>query len=76
VTAGPAWWTAADAAELDVLVFELVEAAWPHRECARCRELGTWCPPMVEAAETVLTWRRGRNLLSRAEFLRGLEASA
>lgn len=66
----PMDWTAADQAELDVLVWELVRAAWAHRECARCRELNTWCPPLAEAAGAVLDWRRGRRLLSRAEALR------
>lgn len=76
MSTAPAWWTAADAAEFDVLVFQLVEAAWAHRKCARCRDLGTWCPPMAEAAEAVLTWRRGRSLLSRAEHLRALQEAA
>lgn len=74
MTEASAWWTAADAAELDVLVFRLVEAAWAHRKCIRCRELGTWCPPMREAAEAVFNWRRARRLLSRAEYLRALQA--
>jgi hypothetical protein len=87
VNEAPAWWTAADQAELDVVIWELVGAGFAHRDCARCQELNTWCPPMAEAAEAVLTWRRGRNLLSRAEhlraregaraeFLRGLEVAA
>ena len=34
----PAWWTAADEAELDVLVHALVAGYWEHRErCAACR---------------------------------------
>lgn len=68
----PAWWTDADAAELDAIIHALVRAGWAHQECARCRELGTWCPPMREAAEAALDWRRARALLSRAEFLRAL----
>ena len=68
----PAWWTAADEAELDAIVHALVKAAWAHRDCSRCKALGTWCPPMREAAEAALDWRRARALLSRAEFLRAL----
>jgi hypothetical protein len=67
-----AWWTDADAAELDAIIHALVNAAMAHKECARCRELGTWCPPMREAAEAALDWRRARRLLSRAEFLRAM----
>ena len=66
------WWTAADEAELDAIIHALVKVAWAHRDCACCRELGTWCEPMREAAEQALDWRRSRALLSRAEFLRAL----
>lgn len=66
------WWTAADEAELDAIIHALVKAARAHRDCARCHALGTWCPPMREAAEEALDWRRARHLLSRAEFLRAL----
>lgn len=35
----PAWWTLADEAELELLVRELVEAAFVHRErCQACAE--------------------------------------
>jgi hypothetical protein len=71
----PAWWTAADDAELDVIVWALVGAGLAHRECAACRRLGRYCPPMAEAVEAVLDWRRARNLLSRAEHLRALQAA-
>jgi hypothetical protein len=63
-------WTAADQAELDVLVDALVRAGFAHKGCAACHRLNTWCPPMREAAEAVLDWRRARALLSRAEYLR------
>jgi len=66
-------WTEADQAELDYLIFRLVEAGWAHRSCARCRALGTWCPPMRTAGEGVLEWRRGRALKSRADALRELQ---
>ena len=71
----PAWWTAADDAELDVIVWDLVRAGFAHRDCLRCRELGAYCEPMRAAVEAVLDWRRARNLLSRAEHLRALQAA-
>lgn len=46
----PAWWSAADSAEQDVLVAELVRGAFDHRE--RCRA----CSP--EPCATVSAWRR------------------
>jgi hypothetical protein len=69
----PAWWTDADEAELDVLVNAFVGAACAHKACVRCRELNTWCPPMISAFEAVLEWRRSRQLRSRAEWLRARE---
>jgi hypothetical protein len=73
MTTGFLGWTRADEAELDCIVHELVKAAWAHRDCARCKELGTWCPPMRDAAEAALEWRRARRLLSKAAFLRHLQ---
>lgn len=64
------WWTAADQAELDVLVNALVRAGFAHRDCQRCRAVNTWCPPMAGAADAFLDWLRARELLSRAEWLR------
>ena len=72
---GPArlgsWWTAADGAELDVLLYELVRGVSEHRErCARCAEGFPPCPHVRRAIEAVLEWRAARALLSRAEWLR------
>jgi hypothetical protein len=67
-------WTAADQAELDCLIWELVDRLPEHRErCARCRaqkEAGFPCPHVGAAIDAVLDWRRRRALLSRAESLR------
>ena len=72
---GPArlgsWWTAADGAELDVLLYELVRGVSEHRErCARCAAGHPPCPSVRGAIQAVLYWREARALLSRAEWLR------
>jgi hypothetical protein len=70
------WWTAADAAELDVLVYELVSRYFEHRPlCASCAAGDPPCPHVREAIEAVVDWREARALLSRAEYLR-VERSA
>lgn len=70
-------WTAADAAEQDALINELVRCFFEHRDtCDHCL---AWkaklpgslpCPDLHTAIEIVLEWRRHRELLSRAEALR------
>jgi hypothetical protein len=67
------WWTEADAAELDLLIHELVKVAVFHeRRCSICRqERGILhCSPMGEAIEAVIEWRDGRVLQSKANWLR------
>jgi hypothetical protein len=67
------WWTPADQAELDLLAFEFVRAARVHRlECLICLAGGPWCPRLAEAFAAVLEWRDGRELRSRAAWLRKL----
>lgn len=70
-------WTAADAAELDVLTYELVDSYFTHRE--RCDHCLAWqarlpgsmpCPYVASAISIALEWRIKRELLSRAEQLR------
>lgn len=68
-------WTAADAAEQDVLIDELVICYFEHLEtCDKCQarrvRRGEPCPRLQTAIEIVLDWRRRRELLSRAEELR------
>jgi hypothetical protein len=71
------WWTAADEAELDLLVHEFVKTAFRHREaCAICRAGGPWCRPLSEAFEVVLDWRAGRVLRSKADWLRARQEAA
>jgi hypothetical protein len=72
------YWTDADAAELDVLIWELVKVAMIHRErCATCAgERGILnCAPMGEAIEAVIDWRNGRVLKSKAAWLRARQAA-
>ena len=72
------YWTEADAAELDVLIWELVKAVMIHRErCATCAgERGIlYCAPVCEAIEAVIEWRNGRVVKSKAAWLRARQAA-
>jgi hypothetical protein len=72
------WWTPADQAEFDVLTWELLRCKRAHEQCAVCRSLppGFPCPPLGDAIDAVIEWHAGRNLLSRAEWLRRLQEKA
>jgi hypothetical protein len=70
----PPWWTEADQAELDVLVNELVRAGFAHRAgCSICSARAGWCEAMRDALEGLVEWRRGRELRSKAAWLRARE---
>lgn len=63
-------WTAADQAELDVLLWELIDGYFDHRAtCEPCQARAN-CPRWHDAIDVVLGWRHRRQLLSRAEQLR------
>jgi hypothetical protein len=67
----PAWWTAADQADLDLLIFEFVKvAALHHERCSTCKAGAGWCPALSGACEELVEWRDGRMLASRATYLR------
>jgi hypothetical protein len=69
-----AWWTEADAAELDMLVHELASSYFEHRErCVSCAAAYPPCPHVRRAIEAVIAWRESRSLLSKAEYLREQE---
>jgi hypothetical protein len=69
----PPWWTEADEAERDLLVFELVRHLPAHAaRCRACQERRD-CPHAQEALEIFLEWQTGRRLLSRATYLRDRE---
>ena len=64
-------WTPADAAELDVLIYELTRSYFEHRaNCASCAAEYPPCAHVRRAIESVLEWREARELRSRAEWLR------
>ena len=63
-------WTEADQAELDLLVFELVENAWPHQGKPG------FAQALEEAAGAVATWRRHRELRTIAAHLRARQDPA
>lgn len=66
------WWTAADAAELDVLVRELVDEVFEHRPtCATCTAGYPPCPQVRAAVDAVVEWLDTRVGRSRAAWLRG-----
>jgi hypothetical protein len=67
----PVVWSPADVAEWDLLLFEFVDAVLVHRErCAVCAQGGPWCQPLRECFESLLHWRRGRELRTLAARLR------
>lgn len=64
-------WSAADDAELDVLVDAFVGAVLAHRTgCAVCCAGGPWCAPLAECFDGLVAWRRSRALRSKAVWLR------
>jgi hypothetical protein len=73
----PAYWTAADEAEFDVLAWELVRAIQEHAPaCESCRAGWPPCPKVGAAIQAALDWQHGRMLSSRAEYLRSGQALA
>lgn len=71
------WWTDADQAELEALVWELTAAVAEHRErCASCQAerrrepISLPCPHVSSAIAVVVDWRDRRSLISRARWLR------
>jgi hypothetical protein len=73
----PAYWTAADQAELEVLAWELVGTVRKHRAACEVCEAGfPPCPRVTAAVEIAVEWVRGRELRSRAEYLRHIEELA
>ena len=65
------YWTAADAAELDVLIFEFVRVHALHvPACETCRQGGPWCARLLASFEAILEWRQARELRSKAQYLR------
>lgn len=69
----PWWWTAADQAELDVLLWVLVTDVFEHRgKCRICLDPARVlpCPRIGTAIGEVVEWYRLRVLLSKAEGLR------
>lgn len=68
------WWTPADAAEQAVLVRELVDWDFAHREagCDTC-EYVTYCPERRRRIEELLDWRDNRSARSLAAELRAIQ---
>ena len=67
----PAVWTAADAAECQLLLDEFVDAAWIHQErCSVCSNGGPWCEPLAECFASLLAWRTWREHLTIVTRLR------
>jgi hypothetical protein len=71
------WWTDADQAEADTIAWLLADLLPQHwQECLWCEHApvtGLYnCPQVLAVFQAVEDWRTGRDLLSRAEFLREL----
>ena len=68
---GLPYWTPADAAELDVLLHAFVQVHARHLPtCAVCSGYGPWCQPLRDSFDAILEWREGRELRSKATYLR------
>jgi hypothetical protein len=67
----PPYWTAADDAELMVLVQELVDGIYEHNErCSICSRGEAWCAHVREAFDVVLDWIERRRAASFAPVMR------
>jgi hypothetical protein len=72
----PTWWTDADAAELDVVAWQLVHSYTDHlNRCPACARGDRSCRALQRALDAITEWLSFRRLLSRAEYLRRLEGS-
>lgn len=70
----PWWWTEADEAELDLLLWTLVDAYFEHKEhCEVCFLGKERCEQVVEAVREAADWTHFRQLRSKAEALRFLQ---
>jgi hypothetical protein len=69
------WWTTADAAELDVITWQLVDSVRSHRDagCEVCAAGYPPCPKVRKAITVAVEWRAARILLSRATWERSRE---
>jgi hypothetical protein len=64
-------WTEADGAELDLVVHEMVDDVFEHRQgCETCAAGYPPCPWVRAAVERVIEWRDDRVLRSKAAWLR------
>jgi hypothetical protein len=67
----PPWWSAADQAEWELLAAEFVDAAIAHdQRCPTCSVRGPSCAAIREGYEALEQWREGRELRSKAAWLR------
>lgn len=65
------WWTDADQAELDMLLWEFLGAAWRHKlDCSSCVSENRFCGPLSTAWDAIEEWLASRRLKSKAEWLR------
>jgi hypothetical protein len=70
------WFSAADLAELDVLVDGLIRGVSEHRErCSACAGAGSavFCPAVDKTIRIFLDWQRQRALFTRATHLRAIQ---
>jgi hypothetical protein len=73
------WWTDADQAEFELLVFEFFGLAFVHyAACPTCLAGKTVCTPYLEAVHgalnPILEWMRAREARSHAQWVREREA--
>jgi hypothetical protein len=74
---GTVFWTSADAAELDLLVGELVDTIAFHRDhCPVCSAASQWCDPLRGCFDEIVAWRDWRVRQTRARALRVKQEAA
>ena len=66
----PAWWTDADDAELDLLVWEFIDGNHDHLPNCSAEYV---CPHLGQALTAILYWKHARELQSRAAYLRSAQ---
>lgn len=70
------YWTPADQAELDTLIWAWVDGYWEHRErCLVCWG-GYMCRWAAAALQEIMDWRDKRAATSRAIMLRAQHLAA
>ena len=70
------YWTEADQAEHDLLIYEFIKAAHAHRVgCTICKTGGPWCAPPAKRSRPSSNGVRGASSDPKAAWLRARETA-